>query len=38
MTHGSAVSALKAAVRVKDCCYYSVPNNVLGTKGVTKET
>lgn len=21
---------------VKDCCYYSMPDSVLGTKGVTK--
>lgn len=37
MTYGSAVSTLKAAVRLKDCCYYSVSNNVLGTRGITKE-
>lgn len=36
MAHGSAVSALKAAMRV-DCCYYSVPNNVLGTRGLKKK-
>lgn len=38
MTHGGAVSTLKASVRVKDYCYYSVSNDVLGTGGITKET